>query len=289
MSIPVYADFENDVRLHVLGWLGEVGHRMPAGTPADAACLTFQTVKRRLIPAVPRQVVWSDSLKRNPLALLHRLELQALAHEIQGGADLRPRQSKLFKRAGFHDMLLNDWGIHHLHLAPLPDGRSSDLLVFVLVADRSMFMIEIADHAWFQHDRLVEIVHETWPVLLEPWRFVGRGDAISVEERKNLRKNHANALVTMRDGTAYLPPGGGFMLSGHNIFSRRDADLLLVNAADLQRTCQCNVAELKGAVERVRPVTLAELQLSIDFTTPTPCVVEVAHGVRFQNLVLGGI
>jgi hypothetical protein len=289
VSIPIYADFEEDLRLYVLGWLSERGHRMPHDTPADVACLTFHTVKHRLIPPVPRQVIWSASLKRNPLALLHRPELEALAHEIRSGADLRPRQSKLFKRAGFRDMLLNDWGIHHLHLAPMPDGSASKLVVFVLVAARSVFMVEIADHSWFQHQRLVEIVHEDWPVLLKPWRFAGRGDVISLEERKNLRKNHGNALVTMPDGTAYLPPGGGCMSSGHNIFSVRDADLLLVNVADLLRRCQCNVDELKGAVETVRFVTLAELQLAIDFTPSAPCVVEVAHSVRFQNLVLGGI
>jgi hypothetical protein len=65
------------------------------------------------------------------------------------------------------DLLLNDWGIHHLHIstAVAADGfvNRNDPLLFAMFEPEMAYLLDIGTHSSFVDQRLAEIAVENWP------------------------------------------------------------------------------------------------------------------------------
>lgn len=99
------------------------------------------------------------------------------------------------------------------------DGYTSrtDQLLFATIVGDTMFFIQIFPHgSWYKSD-LVEILHNNWPHLLKKYLYSGKAEYFNEIQKKNLRDKHTNAVISMKDGTTYFPPGGGTTASGLNI------------------------------------------------------------------------
>jgi hypothetical protein len=82
----------------------------------------------------------------------------------------------------------------------------------------------VAHGAWTD-TAFIECIHENWPHVISRWSVPGISpDQLTDAQRATLRRKHCNATVAMRDGTVYLPPGGGQMCSGTAMQVRVDAD-----------------------------------------------------------------
>lgn len=93
---------------------------------------------------------------------------------IENGDDLNPFLSKRAKESGFKDRLLTCWNMHHLHF--YPEKKSGDMLLFVIVKDDIVYMIDVIPHSKkyvFSTFNLLNIVHKNWNFLLEPYRIKG--------------------------------------------------------------------------------------------------------------------
>jgi hypothetical protein len=109
-----------------------VGSALANKHPAEILCL-YLNWRNRLIPTQPRSVAKSIVFNQNPIAA-HRSEaISEIVADIEQGNDLtkylsrrvttgfafppKPGAKNLAKFQHL-DLLLNEWGIHHLHVSP---------------------------------------------------------------------------------------------------------------------------------------------------------------------------
>ena len=189
--------------------------------------ISYLNWSSRFISASPRRVHISEVLSaKRPLAdaALEAGLTQILALIAEGG-DLTPHLSRGVKisidarpRNGQGrrdlDLMLNDWGVHHLHLSTqvMDDGfvaRTGPVLFAIFRADDA-FLIDIIDHSngqphvWTQK-HILEIMARQWPneqLILEMKGALPSRD-LTDYERQALRDNHVNASIII-DGRGYM-------------------------------------------------------------------------------------
>jgi hypothetical protein len=223
--------FDQDIREYVL-------HHLPC-RPQDQAALKKERASdlliiyfnwlHRLIDARPRQVHLSDVLAAHPLwtSGKHAGALAELRTKIESGDALTPHLSKGIQ-VGFQernrpkklqrrldmDLLLNDWGIHHLHLSSSieADGfvaRDDPLLLGVFHADDA-YLIDIIEHGGWSRQSIMETAIRNWPdagIAYEMKGVLGLSRSIDETGRKQLRNAGINALLEI-DGKAYMTREG---------------------------------------------------------------------------------
>ena len=194
-------------------------------------------VCRRLVSCEPRQIFKSKDFSCAPEYSDALAKIESI---IQSGGNVIPYLSRKIRKRDYNDSLLNDWGIHHLHLGTQvrSDGfieRTSSLL-YCRFLEESAYFINILQHSNWECQKLLTILHENWPEMLSKFRINGiAGDQLSDEEIKELREKNVNYFLTMEDGTTYAPPGGGHMSSGSNARDVVNADYLLHWAEEGQK------------------------------------------------------
>ena len=183
-------------------------------------------VCRRLIALEPRHILKSKNFSCIPE---HRNALAEIEQLILDGGNLSPYLSRRIKKFNYNDLLLNDWGIHHLHLGTEmdPDGfiNRTDIgrpLLYCRFEGDYAYFIDILPHGNWTSQKLITTMHDNWPELLSSFRINGvTKTRLSDEEIKELRKKKINYFIGMDDGTTYSSPGGGNTLAGTNIFDVR--------------------------------------------------------------------
>ncbi len=132
--------------------------------------------------AQPRRVMRSAAFDQNPIAATRLVTIAEIVDQIERGADLtkylsrRVRSSftlprkfgkKRLSQLEHLDLLLNDWGVHHLHLSTAveADGfvERNDPLLFAMFRSEKAYFLDIGTHQSFADDRLVRIAVENWP------------------------------------------------------------------------------------------------------------------------------
>ena len=165
---------------------------------------------------------------------------------VREGGDLAPYLSKKIRDLEYNDDLLNDWGIHHLHLGTRieKDGfvnRTGPVLHCRFENDIAYF-IDVLPHGSWTLQRLVTIMHENWPESLSQFMIRGvTGDRLTDEEIKVLRNKRLNYSLEMNDSTVYSIMGGGYSTAGTNVMDLARADYMLSWADDWQREIIDNI------------------------------------------------
>lgn len=199
----------------------------------------------RLIRPVPRQVHISHSLQAKLLQSPHAAVVRHIVSDIEQGANLKPYLSKLVntavqipttpKKLGQRrdlDLLLTDWGMHHLHLSTTvePNGfvtRTGDLL-FAVFRPRDAYLIDIEPHRSWTKKSLIRILHKELPGARATHVLRGVVD-ISYEPTEDEHRRVRNAgggIVVMIDNEAVWP-GSGVTAAGTSIKASEDSDLLI--------------------------------------------------------------
>lgn len=180
----------------------------------------YLNLQWKLVRPVPRAIARSLSLQC-PSSL--QAGLDEIERKIRFGEVLTPHLSeKALKK--YDDALLNDWGIHHLHLSAVmgPKGfvtRSGPTL-FAKFTDTTAYLIGIFDHgdpAAYTRQSMIQILHAEFPESIARYRLHGilaTQQRLSDEQIGNLRKNSYSYTVTVDDGTVYFCPGLGSQSNG---------------------------------------------------------------------------
>lgn len=138
----------------------------------------FHNWMSRLVRPVPRVVHRSRALLGNPIASARSGDLAVIVAHIEQGRDLGKYLSravgiaakvpgkKLHRRRDL-DLMLNDWGIHHLHISTQveADGfvtRDGPLL-FAAFRPDAAYLIDVMGHGDWVSDRLVQVLVDEWP------------------------------------------------------------------------------------------------------------------------------
>ena len=203
-------------------------------------------VCRRLVIPQPRQTLKSKSFSCSPK---YHDALAQIEQIVREGGDLTPYLSKKIRDLEYNDDLLNDWGIHHLHL-----GTSVELDGFVSrtgpllhcrFEDDIAYFIDVLPHGSWTLQRLITIMHENWPEFLSQFRIHGAtGDGLTDEQVKVLRGKRLNYFLKMNDGTVYGAMGEGYSTAGTNVMDLARSDYLLSWAEDRQREIIDNIEEI---------------------------------------------
>ena len=208
-------------------------------------------VQRRLVSPVPRKLHRSKSFVCPPK---HTRVVATLERMIKNGDDLTPYLSTKIKTLNYNDYLLNDWGIHHLHLGANigSDGfaERTGPLLYCYFEETNAYLVNVLDHNDFTAQILIQTVHNNWSEILSRFQMNGvKGDKLTDEQIRTLRKKNLNYALEMTDGKVYQPPGGGITCAGSNICDIMIADKWKDWATHQQdKVIEC----MPGVIERAK-------------------------------------
>lgn len=218
-------DFVGEYAANIRARLEASGYTVPNGLDRSAVCRLHLNLLRRRVPPVPRKVHIASEFSC-PQELKPGLDL--VLGKIESGQDLKPHLSRSFAKLEYHDMLLNDWGIHHLHLGTTldPDGYVSrpkfgESLLFVRFTWDAAYLIAVLPHGSWARQDFVRILHRNWPASIAVYRLdgvVGLAEPITDEEIAEARNIKIDGqkkraalthFVEVEPGVVYAPIGGG--------------------------------------------------------------------------------
>jgi hypothetical protein len=227
METPV--DFDADIREFVLSSLPHdqsLTEELRAKQSAELLII-YGNWHSRLISLGPRHVERSHALDANFLSSDPRYKpgLDSIIAKLETGEDLTSHLSRGI-RHGYRpsvgsngnrqdlDLLLNDWGVHHLHLSTVfeADGfvkRTGPLLFAAFKPDRA-FLIDIVDHGGWTRDSILQTIISEWPNEQLVWELKGvlaPRQGRTEADRRDLRNAHISSFFEM-NGKMYAPAGG---------------------------------------------------------------------------------
>jgi hypothetical protein len=304
----VTSDFFQDVREDFEALLSELKVTLPdtsveAHVNGKVRLLATEYVHqlRRRIPTRPREVLWSNELRARAWSADERRAVEGIAAELERGIDTTPRLSRSIRKSvretvadRSYDGLLTDWGIHHLHLGDKLEGdgfvERTRALLFVFIKDATAHLLDVLEHRdSFTNHRLFQIIHDNWPEAIAEWRMPGVVPGSLSPSYESGARQQTRSKFTVGteadDGTPYLPPGGGVMLSGHSFEASRYACHLLNMVHPAETWVQEHGEWLRGSVARNVgrcPDTLhMRFEMRVTMSQDRACVSETQTRIRF--------
>jgi hypothetical protein len=221
----------------------------------------------RTVTKSPEYVTTLSGLQR-PVAD----SLEQLAEKIERGDDVSPHLSKQVRlgfdltkqgrnlgRRGDLDLLLNDWGIHHLHPSPEieADGfvRRDDLLLFAIFSEDTAYLLDVMPHGRWTDEHLVQVAVRNWPdrgLFIQLAGAVGlaQSEHIGPQERTRLRSAGVHTLLEV-DGRVYLSQTMGLMTSGVSGAASTKGMLLLRTLENVSARLTHDPDDVRPQIERL--------------------------------------
>jgi hypothetical protein len=229
------------VRDQFIALLRKFGHSLTPSTPLDEVLTTYFNWHLRRIAPQPRTVLKSQVFLQRTLRPEHARVADNIVSMCERGEDINSFQSAaLSTKAAAHDMMLNHWGVHHLHFDQLKKGRRSSELLFAIVRPTELLVLDVGTHQSFSDQDLMEVVHAEYPHFLRQFKTgesaIDGGDrrgkhALTNGQIASLRNRGIGTLLTMRDGTQYM--AGAFVATGLPISARIYADRVSTKVTEL--------------------------------------------------------
>lgn len=220
--------------------------------------IVYHNWMSRLIRPTPRRVKKSRFFEINAHRANFTVALTEIEADIIAGRDLTKYLSKgvrvALKLPSRHigafdlDLLLNDWGVHHLHISTElgTDGfvaRTGPLL-FVRFVEDTAFFLDIADHGQWTKASVVDALVNEFPDAggLHPLNGFTVSKPFNESEHQKLRSKHVNSLMKIGDKAV---AGGGISLAGKSIMAVREADRLLSSLEKFEKNWIENEQEIR--------------------------------------------
>ena len=235
IRMNLFRDFANSIRNN----MGSNGYDISSVNDDDEAALRlYASLSRRIIAPKPRQILKASNFDPSN----YEDGIARLEKAIRNGESLVPYMSTKINDMGFHDSLLDTWGIYHFHLGTeLPENghfikRTRDVLL-CRIDNCFAYFIKILPHGrntpapWYKKE-LIEIIHKNWPQSIKHALAVGATEispSFNDQEIAELRRYNIAVFLKMSDGTIYMAPGVGNTLGlvtgdGSNVNDMRFAD-----------------------------------------------------------------
>lgn len=215
----------------------DLAAHLSALNPRELLIVYYNWMSRQIKPQ-PRHVRKSKAFEQNPLVTARASDLAQIIGEIERGNDLKRYLSRGVdiaagvpgKQRRDLDLMLNDWGVHHLHISTQldPDGyvKRDGPLLFAIFRPLAAYLIDLMSHKDWARGHVLHVLATEWPDegIIHEQRGL-RAEKHTDEERAALRKNHVNTLFE-HDGKAFLP-SGGLTPAGTAIMATMAVDKLL--------------------------------------------------------------
>ena len=177
----------------------------------------------------------------------HRKALAAIERRITNGDDLSPHLSTKIGELKNVDTLLNGWGVHHLHLGDRVEKKGKnegfvqrdDPVLLCHFTETDAYFLEVIDHDSFSSQSVIDIMLNNWPSLLSARHLPGvtlHPADLSNEDVFKLTEAGYMTPVAAKDGSVYMPAGGGASASRDNLNDVIATNRLLTYLSDMQKT-----------------------------------------------------
>jgi hypothetical protein len=183
-------------------------------------------------------------------------------------------------------MLLNNWGVHHLHISSTveADGfverRPKEPLLFVSFTADAAYLIDLMKHGDWCRDHVLEVLASEWPragVIYEV-KGVAPPPPITEQQRANLRGNHYNAAFSS-GGRTFMPRG--FMsASGTTMEAWLYARYLLQRIREVETALTVNPRGCAAVFERHNSVFPDKPEFTFTIGDDGPAILEKKTGTR---------
>lgn len=202
----------------------------------------------------------SDDIKPDLMKIIYDIELgvnlrRYLSHDVLVAFESNAFKVKGRRKRANIDFLLNDWGIHHLHISTKisDDGfvRSKNLL-FALFKSDDAYLIDIGVHGDWVKEHLVRILHEEFPESGGTFvlsGITGAREGFSEKDRWQLRNSGVTTAVTVKG--KFVVAGGGITSAGTALAITIKADLLLKKLDDFEKLWLSNPERVQQASAEV--------------------------------------
>lgn len=183
--------------------------------------------ENEILPSRTFRVEKSKEYKNSRFVSQYSAGLNLIEQNFINGISNFPHQSKGASTERL-DLLLNQWGIYHLHLSDNieNDGFCSRTgpVLFCCFDHDTVYFLDIMQHGsshatvWVNED-ILRVIKSNWPKHLERYEMkgvLGLAQTYTQEEKMNLRKGHVNATLEI-DGKYYMSPGMGLAASGDSV------------------------------------------------------------------------
>ena len=224
VQMDFYADWVNILKTR----LRRAGFPVDGRVQDEDVPLRYFNLRKRMISPVPRNVLVAREFTCPDEC---KAGLENVTAKIRKGEDLTSHLSKRITDLDYNDALLNDWGIHHLHLGIDVDDSGfvtrTGPLLFAHFDSENAYMINVMEHGDWSRQKIIEIIHSNWPEAFAKYRLpgvLGLSTKFSDEDVRKLRKAGITVLTEPEQGAVYAPIGGGYALSGDSIDALRTAD-----------------------------------------------------------------
>jgi hypothetical protein len=256
-------DFQNDLRRAFIGVLSlnandeDLSHILNMTEFQLVAC--YLNWRSRIIDQQPRQLMESMEFAAAKLNPSYFTLVPTLLTKIQNGDNLLPHLSRRILSVYTHrakpkplegrpdlDFLLNDWGIHHLHLSdemePGNTGfvKRGDPLLFAIFMEDRAYLIDILGHNDFANDHLIRVLVSNWPNdnLVVKRGGVLPGSEPTTEERRLVRSAGVDMAVKV-DGYAFISGLTlGLTAAGTSSRTTHEARLFVRRIIEVEATCK---------------------------------------------------
>jgi len=244
----VKIDFVGDWRQRLRKELQERGYNTKNIKDKDVSFAYFN-LKLRQIEATPRKVLISKEFQC-PKELEYGLQL--LKNKIETGKDITGNLSKKILELNYHDDLLNDWGIHHLHLGIDISKKNgfverTEPLLFARFDNDNAYLINTYKHGEWTKQEMIKILHNNWPESIKQFKMndiEGLEFKPSDADYKKLRKSHISTLVEVDKNVVYFPIGMGYASSGHSTEAIRASDYYFKVIRNYEKCVKDNILQI---------------------------------------------
>ncbi|MFZ6051334.1 hypothetical protein [Halocola ammonii] len=234
-SIAFEADIVQIIKERFARW----NLRPPKKNDLSSLLTDFLTINEKLIRSVPREVLYSPGFHEYLQTLPSHQKgiIQSITKRLKAGADINYHQSKKLLQSKFHDHLVYEWKIHHLHLSNTRKAKSyfvkpGDQLLFVYIDDNMAIFLGIDRHrpGVFADAKWIEILHDHFPDTIAHLRLDHISDVnpkVNAEERQTLwDKGYTLGMTKVKD-TVYWSSGVGRSTSGHSMMVMKHVGQIL--------------------------------------------------------------
>ena len=190
----------------------------------DKLLLAYFRTLRRFVAPVPRDI---HKARDFVCPTEYHDALTKIECKIRRGDSINPHLSRKLLEIDYNDLLLNDWGIQHLHLGTREynTGKHKGFiqgtreLLYVYFDQECAYFIKVLGHSDFTSQILLQTIHDNWPNVLASYHNPHiTGDHLTDKQIRELRRKNLNYCVALSDGTSYMAVGGGIIFSGDNVF-----------------------------------------------------------------------
>lgn len=232
----------------------------------------FAWYELRRIPQKKWKVYYSKELINNAFYIQNRTFIDEIKEKAENGEDLSPHASVLISNINAKDEMLADWGIYHLHIGHgnRPTriagfvNRGKELL-FVMPYSNNIYFIQILDHNSWTNFKLIEIIDNNWPFLLEPYRLkdVLKLAEPTEEELHRLRKNQVNAFFRV-GSSFFIGAGGGIATDSFSVKAVRMAQKLKKLLDNYSNQLKIEESKLRDMIKKQQGVIVQpEIKLKL--------------------------